>query len=375
MAYLIFIFEGITAPLVSVLLLEIAGKFGVDSSAVGYCFTLWLIGGSITGLFSGKLIDSKGIRFAAFSSVLLIASSVLAIISPFILGFSLGMFISGGGTFLLVAVANCLIVESYDGEARTAQFNLLNFFYSFGALLTPTIAGFILAAAIRWEIIFALPFILLIPVSLMALAPTFHKKPLSYKGPQNIKKTKMDINVYFVSAAIGCYCASEMSFTSWFIVYLRESLSVDIVPASLALTAFFTCQGIGRLSSGFIVKHIALEKFIFSCCFVALLAMLAILSISSYNLMLVMTGALALGMASIYPSILSYGTQLKASSPQVVTFIMSGGLIGGVAGMLLTSFLKQFYGTYSCLTATAVSILLIMLFMALAKWKTKEAAS
>lgn len=372
MAYIIFAFQGISSPLISVMLLEIAKKFGVDASAIGFSFTLWIIGGSLAGLFSGKLLEIKGTRFAMFLSLVFILLSVAGTLSPFLTTFSIGMFISGIGTFLLVAIANCLIVQQYDGEARTSQFNLLNFFYSSGALITPAIAGVLLQQEIRWELIFLLPFILLIPMAVLALSPSFQKQPSMSNAEESSTPVKSSsFAVFLFSIAIGFYCITELSFVSWIIVYLRESLAIDIIPASLVLTTFFICQAAGRLSSGFIVKYIALDKFIFSCCLVALAAMIVILAANSYNLILLMTAILALGLASIYPSILSYGTlQLKSSSPKIVTYIMNGGTIGAIIGMSFTSFLKQGFGAYSCLLTGTVSILLIIFFLVIAKMRT-----
>lgn len=372
MAYLIFAFQGISSPLISVMLLEIAKKFGVDASAIGFSFTLWIIGGGLAGLFSGKLLEMKGTRFAMLLSLVFILLSVAGTLSPILITFSIGMFISGMGTFLLVAIANCLIVQQFDGETRTSQFNLLNFFYSSGALITPAIAGVLLNQGIRWELVFLLPFILLLPMVFLALSPSFQKQH-SLSTAEELSSTPVKSSsfaVYLFSTAIGFYCITELSFVSWIVVYLRESLAIDIIPASLVLTTFFICQAAGRLSSGFIVKYIALDKFIFSCCLVAFVAMLAILAVSRYNLILLMTGILALGLASIYPSILSYGTlQLKSSSPQIVTYIMNGGTIGAIIGMSFTSFLKQSFGVYSCLLTSTVSILLVIFFLAIVKMR------
>lgn len=379
-SYLIFVFQGITSPIVGVMLLDIAKKFGVDSSAIGYCFTLWIIGGGIAGIFSGKLLAAKGTRFAIFLSLCLIILSAAGILAPALAAFSLGMFISGVGTFLLVAIANCLIVQQYTGEARTSQFNLLNFFYSTGALITPVVAGFLLDKGANWELVYLLPFILLIPMFFLTLSPVLQKSANSTAEQSADEQARepqtISFAVYLVSSAIGFYCIAELAFTQWIVVYLRESLTIDIIPATLVLTTFYICQAAGRLASGFIVKYVALEKYIFSCCFLGLAAMLAILTITNYTLLLCMTGILALGLASIYPSILSYGTlQLQSSSPQVVTYIMTGGTIACILGMPLSSFLKQSFGSYTCLELSAFSIVLVMLFIILTKWQTKIPAT
>jgi TsgA-like MFS transporter len=372
--YLIFAFQGITSPIIGVMLLDIAKKFGVDSAAIGFCFTLWIAGGGLAGIFSGRILAAKGNRFTIFLCLFLILLSTAGILSPALTLFSIGMFISGVGTFLLVAIANCLIVQQYTGESRTSQFNLLNFFYSTGALITPATVGYFLDKGVNWETLYLFPFILLLPILLLTLSPAVKKSDEALvQNTYNQKSIQPEISfgVYLVSIAIGFYCITELAFTQWIVVYLRETLAVEIIPAALVLTTFYICQAAGRLASGFIVKYVALEKFIFGCCLLALAAMSAILAVTSYQPILLITGILALGLASIYPSILSYGTLHLPSSPQVVTYIMSGGTIACILGMPLSSFLKQNFGSYACLQLSLISIIFVILFVALTKWTIK----
>lgn len=61
-AYLIFIFYGLINPLSSVMLLEIAGKYLVDTSVIGYILAFGIIGGGIAALSSGFLLEAVGPR-------------------------------------------------------------------------------------------------------------------------------------------------------------------------------------------------------------------------------------------------------------------------------------------------------------------------
>jgi MFS family permease len=75
-----------------------------------------------------------------------------------------------------------------------------------------------------------------------------------------------------------------------------------------------------------------------------------------------LTILLGLGAASLYPSILSYGTlQVKHACPRIMTFFLTSGLVGNVLGMVLTSFLKQHLGVVACIVTTTVTSALIIM--------------
>jgi fucose permease len=153
----------------------------------------------------------------------------------------------------------------------------------------------------------------------------------------------------------------EISYTSWIVVYLRENLATDIVAASLVLTVFYICQAAGRFISGFIVKQVSLPAYVISCASVGFIAAFFIVFSKSYMTVFYLTILLGLGAASLYPSILSYGTlQVQYACPRIMTFFLTSGLIGNVLGMVLTSFLKQHLGVVACIVTTTITSALII---------------
>jgi TsgA-like MFS transporter len=364
-AYLIFVFQGLASPLVGVLIMEIARKYSVDTSIIGYVFALGVIGGGIAALASGFLIETFGKRKIVFAGILiaLLAGATITTAS-YLPIFALGMILSAVSNWFLVAVANFIIVRTYHGEKRSSQLNLLNFFFSVGALITPFLAGFMLKKNIPWEFVFLTPFVLLGILAVLVYSPAFsssHSKSSMSQVTQVVSNGNWDINIYITGLALGLYCLLEISFTSWIVVYLRENLAVDIVAASLVLTTFFICQATGRAISGFIVKHVALNTYIIACSALCLAAASLLVFSTSYVVVICLTVPLGLGMASLYPSILSYGTlQVKVASPRIMTFFMTSGIAGSVSGLLLTSFLKQQFGVLACIITIAAALVLLI---------------
>jgi TsgA-like MFS transporter len=365
-AYFIFVFYGITTPLGSVMLIEIAGKYLVDTSIIGYIFAVGIVGGGIAALSSGFLLETIGERKMIFLGIITaVVAGVAITISNYLVIFALGMFLSGLSSWFLLAVGNHLIVQSFHGAKRSSQLNLLNFFFSIGALVTPTLASFMLENGIPWEFVFLTPFIPLGFLAMLAYSSTFNTSK-EQEAPSSIvhqdsPREKWNRNNYLTGTALGLYCMLEISYTSWIVVHLRENLAVDIVAASLVLTVFYICQAAGRFIAGFIVRQVSLPIYIICCAFIGLIAAFFIIFSNSYITVFYLTILLGLGVASLYPCILSYGTlQVRYACPRIMTFFLTSGLVGNVLGMVLTSFLKQHLGVVACIVTTTITSALII---------------
>lgn len=365
-AYLIFIFNGLTTPLGSVMLIEIAGKYSVDTSIIGYILALGIVGGGIAALSSGFLLETIGKRKMIFLGIITAVVAGIAInVSNYLAIFAIGMFLTGLSNWFLLAVGNHLIIQCFQGAKRSSQLNLLNFFFSIGALITPTLASFMLERGIPWEVIFLTPFVPLGFLAIFAYSsasdiPKEQETPSSIISQEPLSE-KWNRSIYLTGAALGVYCMLEVSYTAWIIVHLRENLAVDIVAASLVLTVFYICQAAGRFISGFIMKQVSLPIYVISCASVGLIAAFFIVFSKSYMAVFYLTILLGLGVASLYPSILSYGTlQVKHACPRIMTFFLTSGLVGNVLGMVLTSFLKQQLGVIACIVTTTITSALII---------------
>ena len=372
-AYLVFIFQGLTAPLGSVMIMEIGEKYSVDISSISYIYALGIVGGGIAAVFSGFLLESLGKRKLIFMGIIIAFAAGAAItVSHYLMILAVGMFLFGVSSWFLVAVGNYVIISYYQGEQRSSQLNLLNFFFSIGALAAPLMAGFMLARNIPWELVFLAPFALLVILSILAYSPAFvtteFPSSIPRKKCQQNTAEKWNMDIYLIGAGLGFYCMLELSYTSWIIVHLRENLAVDIVAASLVLTAFYICQAIGRLISGFIVKYVALNIYIIACACIGLITTLFMIFSKNYMIVLYLTILMGLGIASLYPSILSYGTlQVKNPSSHLTTFFLSSGVIGSIVVMLLTSFLKQHFGVLACIASGVFAAAMVMLLIGITK--------
>jgi MFS family permease len=174
-AYLIFVFYGITTPLGGVMLIEIAGKYSVDTSVIGYILAFGIVGGGMAALSSGFLLETIGERNMIVLGIITgILAGAAITISNYLAIFAIGMFLSGVSSWILLAVANHIIIQCFQGAKRSSQLNLLNFFFSIGALITPTLASFMLERGIPWEVVFLTPFIPLGFLAVLAYSPAFN---------------------------------------------------------------------------------------------------------------------------------------------------------------------------------------------------------
>ncbi len=382
-AYMTFAFQGITFPLGNSMIIEIAGKYAVDTSIIGYLLSLSSVGGGIATLCGGYLLERYPAHKLLYAAIAFSVLSVVCITSSALLAqFALGMVFFGLGTWLLVVIGNYLIVRQYAGAKRSSQLNIANFFFSGGALFTPALCGYGLQAGVSWEYIFWLPFSLLLALTGLVgltfspMAGSEQRGGEQIKQQQEVTAGHWGYKVYLAAIALSFYCILEVGYTAWIVVHLREGLGLDIFAASMVLTTFYIFHAAGRVISGIVVKFLPLDRYILCCATIGLIAVSLIVCTSNYSLIVILTAVLAFGIAGLYPSIMSYGTlQMKNPSSRIITFFMSSGLVGAITGLLLTSHLKQAFGATASLATGAVAAGFIIICMVMTMWKRRKTSS
>ena len=276
-AYLMFLFIGYIFTIAGVIPQDIAATFAIKDSDVVFAFTFFIVGSTTAIFFNGFLLDKLTPKKEPIVSAILIFTGMIGMVSaPSIYLFTIFLTINGLGVGLLVSFGNYIIINMYEDD-RAKKLNILNFYYSLGAVIGPFIAGYILkygkiAAKSEkfgivkervWIYIYivaiigaALIFILLITRDYTALKQNYEKKI------EENRKEKWGKNVYIVGVAIFLYVMSEMTITYWIVIYLREKADFSIVAASQLLSVIWFFMMIGRFLSGKAVDYIKTEKYI-----------------------------------------------------------------------------------------------------------------
>ena len=372
LVYLLFMYIGISFNLAGVISMEIANTFRVDTAIIGYTFSLFSIGYSLAILGNGCLLDRVKLKsLMCVSLVITMFGIITAAYSINIQMFTIAIFTAGVGMGVLCSSGNYYMVCSFDDKERTSKLSILNFFYSFGAIVAPLAAGYLLEAGVSWSKVYLVSMICLVPVVLLTVTSSFRLAGAEQKNPANTRVStdeQWGIAIYLIGAALFCYVISEMILTYWLVAYLIERYTLAVNEAGIGLSLFWFFMAGGRLLSGYAAGKISVVRFIMICAGLGFLTFGCMLTVSEPYLAMVLVSVLGLSYAGLYPSILSYGTQQTAgASSKLMTFFITVGSAGGILSFVISSFLKQNSGITAALLLSVAAIGLVCVFAGVAQ--------
>lgn len=365
--YLLFMYIGITFNLAGVMSIAIGTTYAVDTAVVGYIFSLFTIGYCLAILVNGFLLARVSFKVLLYTAFLITFGGIAAAaLSAGIETFALSIFAAGVGLGVLCSSGNFYIVRSCYGKERTAKLNILNFFYSFGAIVSPVAAGQLLKGGLSWQHIYLLSLLCLVPIVLLSVIARFGKTLGETETGTDIAEP-WKTSVYFIGAALFCYVVSEMILAYWIVVYLVESLAMPVVSASISLSLFWGFMAIGRLVSGIVAKRVPVVYLIIICSLASFLVFAWMLTVKDPYRVIELVAALGFTYSGLYASILSYGTmQVRHTSSTLMTFFVTVGSIGGILSFLMSSYLKQHYSIESSLMLSMAAVGLVCVFTGMA---------
>lgn len=358
--------------LASVVLIEIAASFQVDTYVIGYCLALVSLGSILAIPLTGHLLEKISQKRMTLAALLLVTAGAgsLATSSSWPL-FAAANFLFGCSNGMLLSIANHIIVHLYEAQARSVRLNLLNFAYSAGAVSAPFLGSFLVQRQWPWQGIYLLA--LLLPLAALFFtynAPFYRlyrlKKSTSF--PAAAPETYWNLRVYLAGIALFFYVVSETAFINWSVVYFRQHNGFNLADASRLLGVFLASMAAGRFLSGFIVRYIRLDWFILASSALSVAFFTGILIRNDYTLLLPLTALTGFCYSGLYASILSYGTlQLSRPSSQALTFFVVMTSLGGMVGQFLAGFIKQTLDVTFCLFFSLLMMAVVFLLILTAR--------
>lgn len=365
--YLLFMYIGITFNLAGVMSIAIAQTYQVDTAVIGYIFSLFSIGYGLAVFTNGFLLERVSFKLLMYIAFLITFGGIAAATAAGSMGLFAGSILAAGvGLGALCSNGNFYIVRSCQGRQRTAKLNILNFFYSIGAIVSPVAAGQLLKGGLGWQTIYLLSLLCLVPIALLFVTARFEKTFCQAEQNADIA-VPWKTSIYFIGAALFCYVASEMILAYWIVVYLVESLEMPVAAASVSLSLFWGFMAIGRLISGFMAKRIPAVYLIMTCSLSSVLVFAWMLTVREAYFAVALVAILGLTYSGLYASILSYGTmQIRQASSTLMTFFVTVGSVGGIVSFVVSSYLKQHYSIGSSLVLGMALVGLVCIFTGMA---------
>ncbi|MBP2653750.1 MAG: major facilitator superfamily 1 [Firmicutes bacterium] len=370
LAYLLLLTIGSALSLAGVVTNDVAAGFKVDTAIVGYCFTFFSVGYAIAILGNGFILNKFDVRKELLTATALIVIAVLGAVSQSsLVAFAIFIFLYGLGSGVLCSISYYLIINLYTEEVqRTAKLNILNFFFSVGAIVTPILAGAALARGMGWKLVMLGT---LIPVLAVAFFAYSQQLKMKFRGDHIIEDSSdaevWNAKIYVIGLAILCYVVSEMSYGYWVVMYIMEKLTVGLDVASSFLSIFWVFMAIGRFLAGVFIAKVNIVNYLLWASGLSSLAAFALVVSNKLYLSMVIAAVMGLGYSGIYATLVAYGTELlNHPSSKLTTFFLTIGAGAGVLAFVVSSYLKQVLGMIATMGFVAILMVAVFTFTLLA---------
>jgi len=359
-----------------------AKSFGTDTAALGFCFSLFMVGRFIGISGNGVLVRRRGLNRNVHVRLLalapLLAATGLLFATRGLYAFAAWIFFAGIGIGGIYSASNMILVDIFDGPRRAFHLSMINFLYSVGAVLSPTLAGALLERGLPWNAPYATFAVALLLWAAVTARSSFAglfashgavagkdkpegENPTAAAGPERVTAP-----LILICAAIVLVIFSEYTITFWTPIYLREFRGEDALFAGLAVSAFWVAVLTGRFVESMLIARIKPKRYLVASGTLAVLALTAMPFQSSKPAIIAsiaVSGALCAG---LFPALFTFGAaraeKLKHTFP---TLMMLSAATGSFLAMPSGSLLKTVAGMRGVMFAAPVAVAVTVVIVAL----------
>lgn len=337
-SYICFLPIGIATILLGPMLPSLSARWSLNYAQAGALFNAQYFASTCAVACSGALAARWGFRFPIKIGLLLMTVGLFFLLSGSKLVGILCIGCYGAGLGLAVPAAN-LLVAAANPERPSAALNLLNFFWSMGAVSCP----FLVAAAAKGNhlpafLISVAGFSLATAIGI-ALMPRRITEPVAIRHAERmLPLIRSKIGAFSILALLFLlYVGVENSFGEWMASYAK-SLGTLSLAMSLATPSFFYASlMLGRWLAPLTLRFIDDAKLVQAGSLLACAGMAGLIFSHDLTGIAVSACAAGFGLSSVYPITISFlSRQFKSGSVGSLMFTLSnigGGLLPWIVGL------------------------------------------
>jgi fucose permease len=330
-AHVAFVPIGIVTVLLGPLLPILSARWSLNYLQAGSLFTAQFLGSTLGVSLSGILVSRWGFRFTIAAGLIATAVGVAAL--PFSSPFAGPICIACYGVGLGLSIPACnLMVAAINPERRSAAINLLNFWWSAGAVACPFIVALaakvnhilLLLALIAGLLLLAFFFVIATPVPIV---PATTRQDL---GVDPSSRNWNRRSLFLLSALFFLYVGTENAFGGWIASYARSLGNSSPTFSVMTPSFFYAALMVGRWMANFLLKKMDEMKMARAGLFVAFLAMLGLVLSRTLPLVVTSIAVAGLGLAAVYPITISrLSHEFGPSAARVGSFMFTLTNLGG----------------------------------------------
>ncbi len=325
-----FLLTGVVTTLLGPILPVLARQWGVTDTQSGYLFTSQFFSSMAGVAASGEITVRRGYRFTLALGLGLMAVGVAS------LGFGswpagiVSCASYGAGLGFVIPATNLLVARA-DPRASARRLNVLNLFWTLGAVAWPGLAALGREIhVIRIELI-SLGFSLAIAGTLMAIRAL----PRSEELPENsivamdrAGSSRRTFPAIALGASFFLYVGVETSLTGWGPTYAMRMTHAPSGTALLMPSFFWGAMILGRAIAPILLRQVSERLLYLGSLGTAIAGTCLFLSSGEVNRVIVGLGFAGLGLAPLFPCLVSSLSDLFGADAT-----RAGGLFFVLAGL------------------------------------------
>lgn len=335
LAFIGFISLGLPDAVIGVAWPSVRDTFGLRQGAIGLVLVVGGLGYLLSSFCAGRLMQTFGIGLVLAGSTGLVATAMYGFaISTMWIMFVCCALVHGLGSGAIDSGLNAYAAH----QMSTRYLIWLHACYCLGALIGPVIMSSVLTRGGHYSVGYLVVGSTMLCMSLLflitfrsweATAPTDGMTVIR-SGTWNTLRYSA---VWLQLAIFFLYTGLEVTFSQWTYTVLTESRHASPGTAGIAVAIFWGCIGTGRILSGLIADRIGVDRLLRSCLLCAATGALLFASGFSVELGILGISLAGLGLAPIFPCLMSrtpqrLGTQL---SVHAIGFQVGAAMIGAAA--------------------------------------------
>ena len=361
LAYLLLAFYGYFLNILGPITPFLKEELGLSYTVSSLHFTAFAVGILLVGLGGHILIRRVGRWRSLWIGAIGMSVSAFLLLAGKTPAITIGACLVMGlvGSLILVIVPS--VLSEQHGELRAVALSEANVIASLVATAAPLMVGWFahLTGGWRW----ALGMVAFAPI-LMRLGLGKIKLPQAAPARADSMQSKHSLPILFwvYWVALVLAVAVEFCMISWSADYLENGLGMLKVDAAQSVSLFLAAMIVGRLAGSRLVQHFSTHKVVIGSIFVASLGFLLYWSTTSLLLGLGGLFVTGLGVASLYPLILSLA--IGAANGQMIQASARATLASGTAILTLPLVLGRLADVVGIRSAYGVvALLLISVFL------------
>jgi len=298
---------------------------------------LVLMGGFLTAVIvAGRLSDRYGKLPAMLTGCLLMAAGLIvfsrAVSFDVIVGAAFLMGLGGGSC---EGTAMAIIADLYSDHRRTSMMNMSQSIFGLGAVVAPIGIGWLLKAGMDWRLGYvgaAVVCVISACIALAGMAMRCEKPSHSHEEHGGWREVVSDRLVVWLAFGLLLYVGAELGQSNWLSMYLHRDLHAGSALAATGLSCMWFGIGVGRVLAAWISRHMS-ELAVIRCSLaLAAACQITLLLLHSPVAALAVSFGLGLGLAPVFPTIVSCaGAAHPKQSGTVTAIVIALGPIGGGA--------------------------------------------